>query len=65
MKNRESVGFVVGALVGTILTGICVYLTSSPLSSWLTLLCTLIGGRIGKSINVNKDEQGENKNERI
>lgn len=51
MKNFEIVGFVLGATLGAIGTGICVYLTGSIFSSLISLSCTLLGGWIGKSIS--------------
>lgn len=50
MKNYEGIGFIIGALIGAVLTGICVYLTKSPLSAAISLICALLGGWIGKSI---------------
>lgn len=50
MKNFEIVGFVLGAILGAIGTGICVYLTESIFSSLIGLSCTMLGGFIGKSI---------------
>lgn len=50
MKSYESVGFLIGAIVGAVLSGVCIYFTSSIVSAAMPLACTLIGGWIGKSI---------------
>ena len=50
MKNYEGMGFLIGAVVGAILTGICIYFTSSVASAIISLVCALLGGWIGKSI---------------
>ncbi len=51
MKNAEALGFIIGALVGTVLTGVCVYFTKSPFSGVCGFVSALIGGWIGKSIH--------------
>lgn len=51
MKNFEKVGLILGAILGAIGTGICVYLTESIFSSLISLSCTILGGWIGKSIS--------------
>ncbi len=51
MKNFEIVGFMLGAILGTIGTGICVYLTGSIFSGLISLCCTVLGGLVGKSIS--------------
>ncbi len=51
MKNFEIVGFILGAILGAIGTGICVYLTGSIFSSLISLSCTVLGGCVGKSIS--------------
>ena len=53
MKNYEGMGFVIGAVVGTVLTGVCVYFTNSVASAVISLVCALMGGWIGKSIHKN------------
>ena len=50
MKNYEVIGFLIGAVVGAILTGVCVYFTRSVASAMISLACALIGGWVGKSI---------------
>lgn len=50
MKNYEGMGFLIGAVVGAVLTGVCIYFTSSAVSAVISLVCTLFGGWIGKSI---------------
>ena len=50
MKNYKELGGLIGALVGCILTGVCVYLTGSVWSAVIPLVCLLFGGWIGKSI---------------
>ncbi|MCI9292773.1 MAG: hypothetical protein HFF02_05720 [Erysipelotrichaceae bacterium] len=50
MKNFEMVGFLLGAILGAIGTGICVYLTRSIFSSLIGLSCTILGGFIERII---------------
>ena len=50
MKNYKELGGLIGALVGCILTGVCVYFTGSVWSAVIPLVCLLFGGWIGKSI---------------
>ena len=50
MKNYEGIGFLIGAVIGAILTGVCIYFTSSVASATISLVCALLGGWIGKSI---------------
>ncbi len=51
MKNFATVGFILGAILGAIGTGMCVYLTGSIFSSLISLSCTILGGWVGKSIS--------------
>ncbi|WP_154667090.1 hypothetical protein [Traorella massiliensis] len=51
MKNYEDIGFLMGAVAGAFLTGICVYFTKSAVSAVISFVCVLIGGWIGKSIH--------------
>lgn len=51
MKDFETYGFAAGAILGTIGTGICVYLTGSVFSALISLSSAILGGRIGKSIS--------------
>lgn len=50
MKNYEEMGFLIGSIVGAVLSGVCIYFTSSIASAAISLVCALIGGWIGKSI---------------
>lgn len=50
MKKYEGMGFLIGAVVGAILTGVCIYFTSSVASAIISLVCALLGGWRGKSI---------------
>ena len=50
MKNYEGIGYATGALVGAIITGICIYFGQTVFSIFACLICAYLGGRIGKSI---------------
>ena len=52
MKNYEALGSLIGSIVGCILCGICVYFTQSVFSAVVPLVFYLMGGWIGKSINM-------------
>lgn len=49
MKNYKELGGLIGAFVGCILTGVCIYFTGSVWSAVIPLVCLLLGGWIGKS----------------
>lgn len=49
-NNYEGMGFLIGSLVGAVLTGVCIYFTSSVASAIISLVCALLGGWIGRSI---------------
>lgn len=51
MKNYEKAGLILGAVLGVIGTGICVYPTESVFLSLISLSCTILSWWIGKSIN--------------
>ena len=50
MENYKELGRFIGALMGCILTGVCVYFTGSVWSAIIPLVCLLFGGWIGKLI---------------
>lgn len=50
MKNYEGIGYAVGALIGSIIAGICSYFGSTVLTIFACLIGAYLGGRIGKSI---------------
>ena len=54
MKNAEGIGTLIGSIIGTILTGVCVYFTNSVFSGLIVVVCIYIGGKIGKKIDKNK-----------
>ena len=56
MRNYESVGMVIGAIIGAVLTGLVVYFTKSAYAAVLGLFCMLFGGWIGRSFPQKKNE---------
>lgn len=54
MKKAESVGAIIGSILGAICTGIVIYFTGSPFSAVIGLVGYLIGSQIGKSIDERK-----------
>lgn len=58
MKTYESVGMVIGALVGGIATGVFIYLSESAFSAVVGVVCTILGGRIGSAIKKHSTNGG-------
>ena len=50
MKNYESLGMLVGVVIGAILTGIAIHFTGSVWSALICPVCFYAGGWIGKEI---------------
>lgn len=55
METRGSIGYLIGAIVGTVATGVCIYLTGRVFSALICLVCAIIGGNIGKTIKKAKE----------
>lgn len=56
MKNYKDLGGIIGSIIGCILTGVCIYFTESIWSAIIPLVCLLVGGWIGKSIEKPADK---------
>ena len=50
MKNYKELGGMIGALIGCVLTGGCVYITGSVWSAGIPFVSLLLGEWIGKSV---------------
>ena len=50
MKNHESLGMFIGALVGAVLTGVAIHFTGSIWAALICPVCFYAGGWIGKEI---------------
>ena len=50
VRDYEGAGYALGALMGTVASGVCVYLTKNPFSGMICLWFAYMGGQIGKSI---------------
>ncbi len=57
MKNYKELGGLIGAFIGCILTGVCIYFTGSIWSAIIPLVCLLFGEWIGKSIEKPDDKK--------
>ncbi len=49
-RDYEGIGYALGALAGTVASGICVYMTKNPFSGMVCLLFAYMGGQIGKAV---------------
>lgn len=58
VKTKEAVGYVIGALLGAIVTGILVALDFGSWSAAVSFVLAVIGGSIGKHLD-RKDEKSE------
>ena len=50
MKNCESLGMLIGAVIGAVLTGISIHFTGSIWSALICPVCFYAGGWIGRKI---------------
>ncbi len=50
MKN-DIKGLIIGCLVGSVATGVAIYLTNNPWCFVLCMVCGLIGSAIGSSMD--------------
>lgn len=50
MKNHESLGMFIGAVIGAVLTGVAIHFTGSVGSALICPACFYAGGWIGKEI---------------
>lgn len=58
VKTKEAVGYVVGALLGAVVTGILVALDFGSWSAVVSFVFAVVGGSIGKYLD-RKDEKSE------
>lgn len=58
MNTKEAVGYVIGALVGAIVTGILVALDFGSWSAAVSFVFAVVGGSIGKHLD-RKDEKSK------
>ncbi|HHT14317.1 MAG TPA: hypothetical protein GXZ86_00390 [Clostridiales bacterium] len=58
MNTKEAVGYVAGALIGAVVTGVLVALGCGSWSAAVSFVFAVIGGSIGKYFD-RKDEKSE------
>ena len=60
MKNYKELGGMIGALIGCVLTGGCVYITGSVWSPGIPFVSLLLGEWIGKSVVIQEGKYKRN-----